>query len=173
MADKTEEPKDGGGGGGTNKLLIIVLIVFNLLAVGGIAVLILGAQNDGGDDEAAEEEEEEAAEGGGGVQEGPGQFGPLIEMKPLVANLDDPTAARYVKITLHFEIASETQRPMMEPALVAIRSRLLVYFTGVKLEDTIGKNNKLKIIDDIKALADEVVGEGVVRRVFFTEFVTQ
>lgn len=166
MADtEEEEPKKKGG----NKMLIIILVVVNVLALGGGAFFLLASK--GGDDEDIVEDEEGDDEEEQATPEN--QFGPLVEMKPLVANLDDPTAGRYVKITLHFEIHTEEQRPLMESALVPIRSRLLVYFTGVKLEDTIGKNNKLKIINDVKQIADEMVGEEVVRRVFFTEFVTQ
>lgn len=160
MADTAEEPKKG-----SKKMLIFALIGFNVVTAAAAGYFVLGSQAE------EEEEDEEVAEETPTTPEG--QFGPLVEMKPLVGNLDDPDAGRYVKIKLHFEITKEELRPMMETAMVPIRSELLVYFTGIKVADTIGTANKLKIMSDVQRIAQKVVGEGMVNRVFFTEFVTQ
>lgn len=164
MADTAEEePKKG-----SKKMLIFALIGFNVITAAAAGYFVLGSQAQ--EEEEEEDDEEEVAEEAA-VPEG--QFGPLVEMKPLVGNLDDPDAGRYVKITLHLEIAKEELRPLVEGALVPIRSELLVYFTGVKVVDTIGTANKLRIMSDVQRIAQKVVGEGIVNRVFFTEFVTQ
>lgn len=149
-------------------MLIFALIGFNVITAAAAGYFVLGSQAQ--EEEEEEDDEEEVAEEAA-VPEG--QFGPLVEMKPLVGNLDDPDAGRYVKITLHLEIAKEELRPLVEGALVPIRSELLVYFTGVKVVDTIGTANKLRIMSDVQRIAQKVVGEGIVNRVFFTEFVTQ
>lgn len=171
MADEKDEeaPKKKG-----NKTLIMALVAFNLIAAGGVGYFVLSGSSD---DEEVEEEGEEGEEGDGDEAAEPEvpltDFGPLVEDKPLVGNLNDPGAGRYVKIKLHYEIKNEEMRPRLEAALVPIRSELLIYFTGLTVEDTIGTENKVKIVEDIKKIVDRVVGEGVVRRVFFTEFVTQ
>lgn len=162
--DKDEIPKKGG-----KKMLVLGLVLFNLLAAGGVGYfVVMGDADEAAADEGGDEEEAEEKGPVGGTE-----YGPLVEMKPLVSNLDDPQAGRYVKITLHLEIKSEDVRPQVEAALVPIRSELLVYFTGIKVEETIGTKNKKRIIQDVTDLVDGVVGEGLVRRVFFTEFVTQ
>lgn len=162
--DKEEVPKKGG-----KKKLVLALIIFNLLAAAGVGYFVIFGEEpeeeEGDSDEEGDEEEGEPMAGKG--------FGPLVEMKPLVGNLDDPGAGRYVKIKLHIEIKSEDDRPQVEAALVPIRSELLVYFTGVKPADTIGSKNKKRIIADVTDLVEGIVGSELVRRVFFTEFVTQ
>ena len=169
MAEPEEQPKKGG-----KKALVFALLGFNVLAIGGIGYFLLAAQ---ADEELEEEGEPSEGEGEASDNDGkradPGEFGPLVEMKPMVGNLNDPGAGRYVKVQIHFEVKNEEARPAMEAALVPIRSELLVYFTGVKVEETIGPENKTRIIADVKKIADRVVGNGVIRRVFFTEFVTQ
>lgn len=169
MSEESEEvPKKGG-----KKMLVLGLVVFNLLAAAGVGFFVMS----GGDEEEAEEEEEESREDSDGEEEergsGSQEYGPLVEMKPLISNLDDQAAGRYVKITLHLELKDEDVRPRVEGALAPIRNELLVYFTGVKVEETIGSKNKKRIIGDVADLVDGVVGHGLVRRVFFTEFVTQ
>ena len=170
MSDEADEiPKKGG-----SKKLVLALVVFNLLAAAGVGYFVIFGKSE----EAAADKGGDANQGEGGQGESRddelgGTYGPLVEMKPLVGNLDDPAAGRYVKIKLHIEIASEDIRPQVEAALVPIRSELLVYFTGLKVEDTIGSKNKKRIIADVTDLVEGVAGEELVRRVFFTEFVTQ
>lgn len=172
--NEKEEPKKKA----SKKGLIFGLIGINLVAAGAVGYFVLmgQAQAETGEEDGDAEDSEASAEGdseSGSEGAEPPSFGPLVEDKPLVGNLNDPAAGRYVKVKLHYEIANEELRPRMEMALVPLRSELLIYFTGIKVEDTIGKENKQRIVADIQKLAQKVAGEGVVKRVFFTEFVTQ
>lgn len=162
MAEETEAPKGG------NKKLILGLVVFNVLAAGGVGYVFMS-----GKDEAAAAPVAADAGVPAAAITPKALFGPMVELKPLVGNLDDPSAGRYVKVTVHLEIASEELRVPIEEAMVPIRNAMIVYFTGVKVEETVGAANRKKIAKDLLEQIQKVIGKSVVKRVFFAEFVTQ
>jgi flagellar FliL protein len=167
MADETnvdELPKPRGG----NKLLLILVLV-NVLGMAGLGVYLVLFQGKGGaqaQSEADEEADADAPEAG--------EFGPLVEMDPIIANLNDPQAGRYVKVTIHLEAKDEETQPLVQAAMVPIRNRLLIYFSNLTAVDTEGSEKKEEIRAHVLELVNEVLGSGnKVRRVFYSEFVVQ
>lgn len=162
--ESIELPKGGG-----NRKLILGLVAFNLIAAGGVAYVVLGGGEEG-DEEAVVEEDAGVPEDEG---EGKSLYGPMVEMKSLVANLDDPSAGRYVKVQIHLELTDEELRLPVEEAMVPIRSAVIIFFTGIPVAGTVGSANRLKIASDLRAEIEKVVGKNIVKRIFFAEFVTQ
>ncbi|MDD9933852.1 MAG: flagellar basal body-associated FliL family protein [Myxococcales bacterium] len=146
--------------------LIVVLAAVNLLAIGGVAYFMLSGQSQAAAEGASESEP--AAD----TPPKP-RFGPLIELPAIVANLKDPDAGRYVKVRLHLEVEDESKVEPVNALLVPIRSEALFYFSGITVEDTLGEENKERITEELFARVQEVCGEGLVRRLFFSEFVVQ
>lgn len=101
------------------------------------------------------------------------RFGPLVELQPLVANLNDPQAGRYVKMTIHLETVDEEAKTAVEAAIVPIRNEALMLLSGITVEETIGAENKQKLSTQLHEKTTGIVGKDVVRRVFFSEFVVQ
>lgn len=167
--DELKKPK-------RNKL-VILLVVMNLLLIAGAGTWFFLSGGDSAEaqedsDDSDDEEPEEAD---------PTVFGPLIEMSPIVANLNDSESGRYLKVTMYMEVAAdatdeeaaELLRAEVESKVVPIRSRLIVYFSSCTVEDTLGSENKERIAGEIVEVVNEVLGEEKVRRVFYTEFVVQ
>ncbi|NOY91179.1 MAG: hypothetical protein GXP55_08200 [Deltaproteobacteria bacterium] len=165
MADETnadEQPKPKGG----SKLLLILVLV-NVLGMAGLGVYLVLFQGKGG------AEAQPADEADGDAPEA-GEFGPLVEMDPIIANLNDPQAGRYVKVTIHLEAKDEETQPAVQAAMVPIRNRLLIYFSNLTAVDTEGSEKKEEIRGHVLELVNEVLGGGnKVRRVFYSEFVVQ
>ena len=159
-----EKPEIPTGG---KKKLVLILVVVNVLAIGGVGYFVMA----GGDSEAAADDGEGEAEQE--ESESQASFGPLVEMRALVANLNDIDGGRYVKVTPPLELKDEAARAGVEAALVPIRNELLVYFSDVTVEQCIGADSKRRIADEIAGLINEMMGGKTVKRVFFTEFVVQ
>ena len=92
MAEE-QQTADNPKGGGLKKILIVVLALL-LIGIGGYA----GTQMMGDADETTDDSD-------AGPE--PREYGPLVAMRPIVANLADPETTRYIKITCHLEVADE------------------------------------------------------------------
>lgn len=161
MADGEEEVTEGGGKRNANALLLVVMLVNTLALVGGGVYFAFFHQSAGAAAPAAEEEKE------------PNEVGPLLPLDPIVANLADPTATRFVKVAVQLELVDEEKRPVVEAAIVPIRNAILLHLSGLKTEDTSGTENKEKIRDALLAEVHETLGTEDVRRLYFGEFVVQ
>lgn len=154
--------------------LVILLVVMNLALVGGAAAWFFLSGGDPAEAQEADEEQEPE-------ELDPTVFGPLIELAPIIANLNDAESGRFLKVTMYVEVAAdateeaeaEALRAEVDAKIVPIRSRLVVYFSSCTVEETLGAENKERIALEIVELINEVLGEEQVRRVFYTEFVVQ
>ena len=158
-----EEGKGGAAVKGGKSKIVIVLVIVNLLAVGGIgAYMALFRAHPA----AAAPHAAEAAKPAT-------HFGPLIELRPLIANLKDPGGDHYVKATIHLEVEAEKDVEPVNVAMVPIRNRFLAYFSDITSEQTVGSERKAAMRTALKAAANEVLGTAKIKNVYFAEFVVQ
>ncbi|MDH5671865.1 MAG: flagellar basal body-associated FliL family protein [Myxococcales bacterium] len=164
MEKEAETPTKRGKSG----LLVVLLAVVNLLGLAGLGYFVVSTDRVG------------AAGGGGGgasdagVSEAKGpSFGPLVEMRPIVANLSDPDAGRYIKVSLRIEAKNEQAEKQINESLVPLRDQALFYFSGIGVQQTVGVENKVAMREELENKLAGVVGEGVIKRIYFTEFVVQ
>lgn len=99
--------------------------------------------------------------------------GPVVSLDPFVVNLNEPEHARYAKITIELELGGKEAVKALEKGKQLVRDSIMTYLSGLRLPDTLGSENRAKIRDDLMDAITEVMGEGRVRRMFFTEFVVQ
>ncbi len=99
--------------------------------------------------------------------------GPLVTIDPFVVNLDEPGNPRYLKIQLQVEMLDGAATRLFEKNKTLIRDELLGYLSGLKLESTLGADNKQKIRAELERRVGDLVGDGRVRRIVFVEFVVQ
>ena len=143
--------------------LIIALVMVNFLTVAGIGAYVFFFQKKAAVASAP------AAPPKPKVR----ALGALVEMNPIIANLDDPAGGRYIKITPFLEVNDEKAKVDVEKHVVPIRSALLVYFSGLKVNDTLGADRKTKVRDELKSRINEMLGAPLVKQVHFSEFVVQ
>ena len=98
-----EQTEDVEKGGGLNKMLIIALVVI-ILGIGGYAGMTVFGET-------------EAVVDGADAGAEPRMYGPLVAMRPIVANLADPETTRYIKITCHLEVEDEAGAADLELVL--------------------------------------------------------
>ena len=163
-AKKEEESKDGEKPSKRSPLILVIVII-NLLAVGGLGAYMVLFQGPSQAQAAAPEEP--------AAVEGSTQYGPLVELTPLVANLNDEHIGHYIRVSMHLEVADEETKVQVEEALIPIRNRLVIYFSELTTEQTNASGARERIRGELVAAINEVLGAPKVRRVFYTDFVVQ
>jgi flagellar FliL protein len=162
----------------SNKLLLLVVLVFNVVIAGGLAYVVISGQQKSaaakgkvaeGEHAEGEAEHEEEEEGHGDH----GKFGPLLEVGTFVANLGNPSAKSYLKVSLHVEAMDEEAKTKVEAALVPIRSEALLFLSGITPEQAVGQDKIRALQDELKTRLTVLVGKKTIKRVYFSEFVVQ
>lgn len=152
-----DDGKDGEAEAKPSKLPMLLALV-NLLATGAVGFLVFSAP----------------AAGGPTSEPIDPEVPPIaISLEPFIVNLNEPTSSRYLKTTLEVEVHGEKRQLAFEAKKLAIRSDLLRYLSGLKLDQTLGEDAKMKIHDDLSARLVEILGEDVVAELYLTDFVVQ
>lgn len=180
-------------------MLLLIVLVVNVLIAGGLGYVVISNQKTaaaaqaavaaaakhkgGGEDGEGEGEEGHEAAAGEHEEEGEeghskkaGKFGPLVEIGSFVANLtsaDRTAPPRYAKVSVHVEAANEDAKAKVEAAVVPIKAEALMYLSGLTPEQVIGQEKIRWVQDELQKRMVGVVGKGVVKRVYFSEFVVQ
>ncbi|MGF1465954.1 MAG: flagellar basal body-associated protein FliL [Sandaracinaceae bacterium] len=161
MADDDRKDEAPGARGGGSRLLLAVVAVNILVVLGGVGAVFFVMQGQ------AQDAEEDAA------LDDPLEIGPLIEVDGMVVNLQEAHADRYLRCAFHLEAEDEESSADIEARMVPLRSAVLLYLTGLTLEEVHAEGAREAILTRIRELANEVIGAPVVRRAYFAEFVVQ
>lgn len=145
--------------------VVVILLVLNLLTVAGTAVYFIMFGNNG--HAAAEHKEPEHPKH---------TLGPLLALAPLVANIpgaDAEDESHFLKLSASLEVKDELAVHAVEAAMIPIRDQLLMQLSSMTMADTVGPDKRTKLQAKMVELANKAIGEPLVKRVFFTEFVVQ
>jgi flagellar FliL protein len=132
------------------------------------------AKKSGGHGEAKKKKEGGGAHGGAKKGGGAGGSELLYDFeKPIIVNLAESNAERYLKIDVVLELDAEKTKEELQGRLPQVQD-LLITITATKTMDdvsTVSGRNMLRqeMVDKINA----VLTEGQVKSVYFTEFVIQ
>jgi flagellar FliL protein len=99
--------------------------------------------------------------------------GPTLALEPFVVNLDEPGSARYLRVKLQFELASNEAEAAITKSMLLVRDVILGHLSGLKLVDTLGTQAKEKVREELVKKLEASFGPGKIRRMFFTEWVVQ
>ena len=167
MADENENENEVSSGEGKSRGILIGMVVSVVIALGAVIALVIVVTSDDDSDDPAETEEvvEETRD------TDPYDVGPLLEIDTLVVNLDERDATRYLRAGFRLELVSEEQVEQATGFLVPIRSAFLLYFSGLRAQEMRGLGNRERILEELRALANEVMGDDLVQHVYLTEFV--
>jgi len=184
-ADATAEKVAEKGKGGSIVPWIIIAAVVVVTAVAGLVLgrLLAGAkpQAAAAATPQAEQPKPQAAE-----QLKPDKPGAAKEevwyfdLEPVVANLDEPGATRYVRASLTLEmspeISSEKGTAFLQQKKPLMTNMLTIYLAGLNLETTRGDKNLKRIQSDICDSFNERLfsnGKPLIKRILIKEFAVQ
>lgn len=170
-----------------NKLVIIIIIavlLVGLIGVGGyLAVSMLGGKKaaKGGAEHGAPAAEGEhgapAAEGehGGGEGEagGAGNMGVLVSLDPFIVNLSSDAGKRYLKITMQLELARPGMANEVTNKMPQIKDAVITVLSSKAADDLLTIEGKFRLKEQVLTRINNLLTTGVVKNIFFVEFVIQ
>ncbi|EDO8208518.1 flagellar basal body-associated protein FliL [Campylobacter jejuni] len=171
---ENEETKKKKGG---SLVIIIVILLFVLLLsiMGVIAWLISSSSSD--ESEVKEAPKEEAKTDKPKVsaptQRGSdfANIGPMYPLDPFTLNLLSDSGSRYVKCTIGLEQNSELLKPELDKKVLVIRDIIIRTLTAKTFEEVSTQKGKERLKDELVGKINEILTDGFIKNVYFTDFV--
>lgn len=99
--------------------------------------------------------------------------GVMFPLKPFALNLLSDGGARYVKCTMQLEQNSEVLQPELEKKMDIIREIVIRTLTSKTFEEVITIKGKERLKDELVSKINEVLTDGFIKNIYFTDFVVQ
>jgi len=162
MAEEKEEVKDAEEKQSPKKSklkLIIIAVVVLLIGAGGI----YGYSK-------YDKEKKEKAEPIKGAK-----VSIVCPLNSFVVNLQDKTGVgkRYLKITMQLEVGKEEDKMLIGNHNAQIRDTILLLLSSQSLKEINTMEGKLELKQTLLSRMNQILGNNVVRGIYFTEFVVQ
>lgn len=162
MAEEKEEVKNAGEEQAPKKSklkLIIIAVLVLLIGAGGIYGY--SKYNKGKEKKTETKRNEEVSI--------------VCPLNSFVVNLQDKRGVgkRYLKITMQLEVGKEEDVLVIGNHNAQIRDTILLLLSSQTLKEINTMEGKLELKQTLLSRMNQILGDGVVRRIFFTEFVVQ
>lgn len=166
MAEEKTEGQEQAPKKKSKLMLIIIIVVVLALAGGGAAFFFLGKKGggEGGEGAGKAEAKKEPKKG-----EEPVTF----PLDPFIVNLGDQTGNKYLKVTLHLELANALFVERAKNRVPQLRDAVISILTSKTSDALISAEGKIMLKDEVNIRANQIMGEGSVKNVYLTEFVMQ
>lgn len=183
MADQTPPEAVAPKAGGTNKVIVLVAMLVAAAISGGATFAltrpkeeakgkeakVAHASKEGKEGEADDEEE------AGPEEEGKGEHA-VVNLPGFLVNLgDDLNDPHYLKATIAIELDAVGEEAVkgFEGKTAKVRGAVLMYLSGLKLEDVQGVEARKKVLLNLRKEVRQTAGRKLVRDVYLTEMVVQ
>lgn len=169
---KTKEEAKEEKKGGKLKLIIIILLALGLLGGGGFFAykFFLAPKPE----EAKKVEETQAQSKEEGKQEVKEEGESVVYSLPaFIVNLADPLGRRYLKLSLDIEVKNQKVVEEVDKKLPQIKDSIILLLSSKSFTDIDTMEEKLALKTEIMARLTQILGQGKVIRVYFTEMVVQ
>ncbi len=164
MAD--DEAAEGASSGGSKLLIIILAIVLVLLIGGGAAVYFVVLpkiqQTEGKTIETAEKEKAAPAV----------SLGSTIELQPFIVNLSGG-GGRYLKTTMVLQLSTPDVAKEITNRAPQIKDAVITILSSKTADEIMSVQGKYDLKTEIMRRVNTFLSTGVVRELFFVEFVVQ
>jgi flagellar FliL protein len=97
----------------------------------------------------------------------------MFSMPSFVVNLADPLGRRYLKMSLDIEVRDEAALEKTEQSMPRIKDSLLLLLSSKSYTDLSSMEDKLALKNEILSRLNQIVGNGTISNVYFTEFIIQ
>ena len=187
MAEEKEDKQEKKKGSSLVLIIVIGLLVVLLVVIGLFMVLLIGS----GEENAQMAEQANTAAmtaatqpGGAAPQaqnratpkERSNDFFNVRPMYPLDQFLVNPiseTGSRYLKMEINLELSSELLTPEMDQKKPLLRDIVIRILTSKTYEDISTAKGKERLKDEIASKLNEILRDGYIKNVFFTDFIVQ
>ncbi|MBU1161913.1 MAG: flagellar basal body-associated FliL family protein [Proteobacteria bacterium] len=99
----------------------------------------------------------------------------ICPINSFVVNLLDKqnVGKRYLKVTIQLEVGKEEDKLLIENHNPQLRDTILLLLSSQTLKEINTMEGKLELKQALLSRMKQILGDGVVRRIYFTEFVVQ
>jgi len=99
----------------------------------------------------------------------------VCPLNSFVVNLQDKTGVgkRYLKITMQLEVGKEEDKMLIGNHNAQIRDTILLLLSSQSLKEINTMEGKLELKQTLLSRMNQILGNNVVRGIYFTEFVVQ
>jgi flagellar FliL protein len=166
--------------GGSNILLIIVVVMLFLILAGGAAAAYFMLNEDTEVIEDANKAKVEKVVAAPSAQKATSvrstdysQIGPMYPMDQFIVNLYNEGSSRYLKTTINFELSVAELSVEMDTKKPLIRDIVIKTLSAKTYEEISTIRGKENLKDEIAMKVNQVLSDGQVNNLFFTDFVIQ
>ena len=100
-------------------------------------------------------------------------LGEIVPLDPFIVNLNESDSTRYLKLNFSLELNEDGSVDELKMRRDVVRDHVLTYLSGLTTIDVRGSETKDAIRKTLAKRINNALGETVVQRVLFTEFVVQ
>jgi flagellar FliL protein len=146
-------------------MLIVVILLLLIIAGGGFFAWTMlnknNADSSGGNNKTVSAE-----------TKGPGI---IIPVNAFIVNLMDRSGLgkRYLKITMQFEVSSQEQVLLVGQHKTRMRDASLMLLSSITFDDINTLDGKLELKQALIQRLNQILGDQIIRQLYFTEFVVQ
>ena len=101
------------------------------------------------------------------------EVGQTFSMDPFVVNLNEPGGKRYLKSKIELEYMDENVGKELESRLPQMRDVILLHLSSKTLDEIQSIDGKIELKNALIKRVNQVLKQGKIRNLFFTQFVVQ
>ena len=174
MAEETQAKKSS-----SLVLIIIIVILILLLVVGGLlAFLLMSGNDDATQGQTAQAQTEQVQSAAPKTTAGKRSndyinMGPVYPLDQFIVNLLSESGSRYLKTKVDLELSAETLTPEIDKKKPLIRDIIVSTLSSKTYEEVSTQKGKNRLKDEIVDRLNEVLADGHIKNIYFTDFVVQ
>jgi len=160
-------------------LIIIIVILILLLVVGGLlAFLLMSGNDDATQAQTAQAQTEQVQSAAPKSAAGKRSndyinMGPVYPLDQFIVNLLSESGSRYLKTKVDLELSAETLTPEIDKKKPLIRDIIVSTLSSKTYEEVSTQKGKNRLKDEIVDRLNEVLADGHIKNIYFTDFVVQ
>lgn len=156
----------------------IGLLVVALLGVGGYLVMTMvmnkkDSKKTEGEAPAEGKAEHGGGEAGGEDGGGEGKMGVFVSLDPFIVNLASDAGKRYLKVVMQLELAKPEMGVEVNNRMPQIKDAVITVLSSKSSEELLTIEGKFQLKEQVLTRINNLLTGGVVKNIFFVEFVIQ
>jgi len=182
--EKTEEESAPKEKKSSNMLMMIIIIVlFLIIIIGGVvAFLLMGDDEEPANTNAPQKQEKSSSKKSSSSSRSSAEYdnsrsldeiGILYPLDNFTVNLKSDAGRRYLKVTLSLELEGEELSLELDAKSAVLRDKIIRILTSKTLEEISSKKGKQKVSQQIMNTLNDMIRDGQIKGIYFTEFVIQ
>jgi flagellar FliL protein len=96
---------------------------------------------------------------------------PIFQLEPFITNIGDRN--RFLKLSISIELSSPAMAEKAKAKTGAIRDTIIMLITSKTPDAISSSEGKQQLKDELLTRLNQILGEGSVKNIYFTDFVMQ